>query len=176
MSFKTFLLVLVALFLFVSPALAADQPTVSSIGAKLQCLCGCGKTVQNCDDANCSFRDNAREVIQQALTAGQSEKQIIDNMVAQFGEQILVEPPKSGFNLVAWIVPFAALLGGAAVVGILATQWVKRGKGPPKAGGPGAPGGGPTPPGGIPPSDPKEEAYRRRVEKDLKDFEEKTFR
>ncbi len=170
MSFKTFLLVLVALFLFVSPALAADQPTVSSIGAKLQCLCGCGKTVLNCDDANCSFRDNARAVIQKGLTSGQSEKQIIDLMVAQFGEQILVEPPKSGFNLVAWIVPFVALAGGAAVVGVLAAQWVRRGKGPPPSA------GGPNPPGGAPPADPKEDAYRRRVEKELKDFEEKTFR
>ena len=41
----------------------------------------------------------------------------------EFGQQILASPPKKGFNLLAWILPFVALFGGALVLGLLAWRW-----------------------------------------------------
>jgi cytochrome c-type biogenesis protein CcmH/NrfF len=51
--------------------------------------------------------------------------------VAQFGEQILAAPPKHGFDLLAWVVPGAALALGAAVAATLAWVWSRSRRGPP---------------------------------------------
>ncbi|MDO8491202.1 MAG: cytochrome c-type biogenesis protein CcmH [Dehalococcoidia bacterium] len=158
-------LIVLAVSIFVSPALAADTATVNSIAAKVMCQCGCGKTVLNCDDQGCTTREEMLSTIRQGLDNGRSENQIIQTFVARYGEKVLVEPPKQGFNLVVWVTPFAALVFGAGLVFVMARQWVNRSKTLPTA-----------PAGGSAEADPKEDKYRRRLEKELKDFEEKGFR
>ena len=50
------------------------------------------------------------------------------------GTKILAAPPKKGFNLLAWLLPFVALFGGAIVLGLLAWRWSHtREPGPPAA-------------------------------------------
>ena len=50
------------------------------------------------------------------------------------GTKILAAPPKKGFNLLAWLLPFVALFGGALVLGLLAWRWSHtREPGPPAA-------------------------------------------
>ncbi len=47
----------------------------------------------------------------------------------EFGEEVLAAPTKSGFNLVAWLLPLAGLL--AAIVGVtLARPALRRARGP----------------------------------------------
>jgi cytochrome c-type biogenesis protein CcmH len=46
--------------------------------------------------------------------------------VSQYGEKVLAEPSKKGFNLVAWLTPFVALIVGAVAVYYLVTTWAKR--------------------------------------------------
>ena len=66
-----------------------------------------------------------REVIRKKLEAGESREQIIQYFVDRYGESILMEPPKSGFNLVAWGGPFLAVLVGAAGVYLLLRRWTR---------------------------------------------------
>jgi cytochrome c-type biogenesis protein CcmH len=44
---------------------------------------------------------------------GESDEQIISHFVEKYGTTVLAAPPASGFNLTAWITPFAALAIGA---------------------------------------------------------------
>jgi cytochrome c-type biogenesis protein CcmH len=60
------------------------------------------------------------------ITAGDSEQEIKDALVDQFGPGVLATPPKSGFGLVAWLLPLAALVVGAIVVGLLIRSWTRR--------------------------------------------------
>jgi cytochrome c-type biogenesis protein CcmH len=64
------------------------------------------------------------------IQAGDSKEQIKDNLVAEYGPAILAAPPKEGFDLLAWVLPFVGLVGGALVLGALAWQWSRR-RGPP---------------------------------------------
>ena len=73
-------------------------------------------------------------------------------LVSQFGPEILAAPPKRGFDLLAWLVPAAVLVAGAAVVGGLAVMWSRSRRGPPGEGG----GGGDIDP-----------ALERRIDADL---------
>jgi cytochrome c-type biogenesis protein CcmH len=65
------------------------------------------------------------------IAAGESKKEIKDELVAEFGQQILAAPPAKGFNLLAWLLPFVALFGGALVLGLLAWRW-SRDRDPPR--------------------------------------------
>ena len=57
------------------------------------------------------------------IAAGDSKNEIKDVLVAEYGPSILAAPPKKGFNLLAWLLPFVALFGGALVLGFLAWRW-----------------------------------------------------
>ena len=93
------------------------------MAAELVCLCG------NCPReslATCLCTDFAvpeREAIGSALDQNQTRQQIIDDYVARFGPKVLATPPHEGFNLLAWVAPFLALLFGVALVRTLLVRW-----------------------------------------------------
>ena len=89
------------------------------------------------------------------IRAGATKGEIEDALVAQFGQAVLAKPATHGFDLVAWVLPIAGLLAGAAVVGVAAWRWSR-----------GAPRGRPATRG--PPLDPELE---RRVDEELAKFE-----
>jgi cytochrome c-type biogenesis protein CcmH len=62
--------------------------------------------------------------------AGSTSAQVKDRLIAQFGPEILASPPKHGFDLLAWVIPGAALLAGAIAAAVLASRWRGR-RGPP---------------------------------------------
>ena len=94
---------------------------------------------------------NIRAHLRQWCGAGWTSGQVKDRLIAQFGQEILASPPKHGFDLLAWVIPGAALLAGAIVAAVLATRW--RGR------------RGPPPP---PPVDP---SFSARIDADMARFE-----
>jgi cytochrome c-type biogenesis protein CcmH len=77
--------------------------------------------------------------IDQHLVKGESEQQIMDAFVAQYGTIVYVEPPKKGFGLVAWLMPVVYSIVGLALVVFIVRKWAVR---PPSAtpAGPSVPG------------------------------------
>ena len=55
--------------------------------------------------------------IRARIAAGDSADQIKAELVDQFGPAVLAEPPKHGFDLLAWVLPLGALAVGAVAVG-----------------------------------------------------------
>ena len=144
-----------------TPALA-DSATVSDIAGQLVCQCGCTLILNNCTHAECMSREAMTTLIKQKLAQGQSAEQIIQFFVAQYGEQVLASPPKRGFNLVAWILPFAAILGGGGIIYIAVKQWVRQGR------------QSQTTTKTL--TDESDEEYQHRLEEELKEFTERGFR
>ena len=64
--------------------------------------------------------------IRTRIAAGDSEQQIKDALVAEFGPGVLAEPPRGGFGLLAWLLPLAALLVGAIALAYLVRSWTRR--------------------------------------------------
>jgi cytochrome c-type biogenesis protein CcmH len=64
-----------------------------------------------------------RDELAQSIQGGQTDQQILDNFEGKYGATVLAAPTTKGFNLVAWIAPFAVFL--AAVLGTLLVvkQW-----------------------------------------------------
>ena len=54
-----------------------------------------------------------------------SEDAIFEKLRAKYGTQVLNAPPAQGFNLVGWIMPFAALALGLLVIRYVLVRWRK---------------------------------------------------
>jgi cytochrome c-type biogenesis protein CcmH len=80
----------------------------------------------NCPHLQCPSAPVLRAKIREKLAAGQSEPQILEAMVAEFGPAILAAPPAEGFNLTAWVMPFVALALGLGFVFFVARRWLVR--------------------------------------------------
>jgi cytochrome c-type biogenesis protein CcmH len=100
---------------------ASTDWTVAGIQQDLMCVV----CHQRLDQSTSPFADGMRKELERWHDQGLSRKQVLDRMVTQFGEEVLAAPPKSGFNLLAWVVPAAVLLGGAAVAVVLALLWAR---------------------------------------------------
>ena len=159
MGLKLLGTILFIVLISVSPA-RANSATVSSISDQLVCQCGCAMVLSNCTHVECMSRETMTVLIKENLAEGQSEEEIIGFFVAQYGEQVLSSPPKRGFNLVAWVTPFAVILVGGVVIYIALKKWAKRGRYSPVS---------------IVTEEGDEE-YKHRVEKELEEFTERGFR
>ena len=89
------------------------SPDVRRVGSRLACLCGsCKNTVGDCPMLQCHYSSPAREKIAKLQGMGASDDNIVDGFVRDTGRQALSSPPTEGFQLLAWITPFAAILAG----------------------------------------------------------------
>ena len=85
------------------------------------CYCGCSDlTVRVC---TCGTADAIRAEIAGRLAGGQSPDQVVAAFVARHGEQIRSAPLKSGFDLVAWVTPFVALILAASGLVVVIRRW-----------------------------------------------------
>jgi len=77
--------------------------------------------------------DRERAFIRREIAQGKTKEEIKDELVAQYGTRVLAEPPKSGFDLTAWLVPgFAIVLAAIAIaVGLWRWRRAARGSGGP---------------------------------------------
>lgn len=68
------------------------------------------------------------------MRLGKTKDEILAYFSGKYGEKILSSPSTSGFNLVAWVLPFVLLGLGGVVVGLTVVRW--SGRQPPASGGP----------------------------------------
>ena len=71
---------------------------------------------QSIGDSDADVARDLREIVREQITAGKSNSQIKDFLVARYGEFILLQPVFAWHTAVLWIAPFVLLIGG----GILA--------------------------------------------------------
>ncbi|MCF7804807.1 MAG: cytochrome c-type biogenesis protein CcmH [Candidatus Marinimicrobia bacterium] len=102
---------------------AYDSGTYKKINSKLSCQCGCGLLVSVCTMDGCMC-EGVRKQVGNMLDQGRSEQEITQTMISIYGEQILAAPPKSGFNLSAYILPFVFLVLGGGIVYSIASKWM----------------------------------------------------
>ena len=118
-------LVLVALaaLALAAPALASEQhPTLPELEGQLMCPICEGETLAQSDSP---AAQRIKVEIQRRIAAGDTRSQIKNRLVAEWGTRILAAPPRHGFDLLAWLLPIVGVLGGAAVLGLLALRWTR---------------------------------------------------
>jgi cytochrome c-type biogenesis protein CcmH len=116
------LLALLALAAASAARASESHPTLAEVEKEVICPV-CHETL---DLSNSPIADRMRAFIRQRIAAGDTKGEIKSKLVAQFGESVLAAPPKSGFNLLAWLLPLAGIAAGAVVLGVLARRWSRR--------------------------------------------------
>ena len=119
---RAYALVAFVVALLVAAAPAAATPSPSDLEAEFVCPT-CKTTL---DQSDSPIARRMKQVIRNALAEGKTEAQIRDELVAQFGPAVVAEPPKKGFDLLAWLVPLGILAAGAVGVGAVAWGWRRR--------------------------------------------------
>lgn len=136
-------------------ALPTQEQSFQRISDRIGCQCGCNQPLSACNHHPCGSADPMRAEIRASLAAGKSEQEVISGFVQQFGPSILSAPPAEGFQLTAWIMPFAVLALGLIVVVSVVRGW--------RASQPAA--------AGAAPADPRQaavvERYARQIDEEL---------
>ena len=129
-----------------APSQAIDD-RVREIASDLRCVvCQNLSVADSPSDLAKEMRNLVRELVEQ----GKSRQEIEAYFVSRYGEYVLLAPPKQGFNLLVWVLPFLALALGAGGVYLVARRWAARTAEEP------------------PPADPE---YLERVQRELKERE-----
>ena len=130
-------LVILFLLITVSPAWGVETVPMTpqmktdlfnSLSKKLACLCGCGTTLKACPHDSCSFAIPTRKAMTKMIDSGMSGEQVVAQLVSTRGERILAAPSFSGFNLVAWLTPYIAMIIVGTGIILLLRNWVGKQK------------------------------------------------
>ncbi len=121
----------VALFVFAlknvsRETFGSEAPTNAQISEGLTCQCGCGLTVANCNMPTCGFSVPMRREIDRMIGQGMTRVQIISFFRHEYGEKVLSAPTAEGFNLLAWTMPFIALVLGGGAMAVAVGRWHSR--------------------------------------------------
>ncbi len=96
----------------------ADDPVaekrLQAISAELRCLVCQNETIAG---SNADLAVDLRREIRTMIQAGQSDQQIIDFMVARYGDFVLYRPPFKSVTVLLWVGPLLFL-----AVGLIALQ------------------------------------------------------
>lgn len=71
---------------------------------------------QNLAESDADLAKDLRQQVYEQIQAGQSNDQIVDYMVARYGDFVLYRPPFKATTVLLWVGPFVILAGGVAVL------------------------------------------------------------
>lgn len=111
-----------------APVTARDNDSlVRAIEGKIRCTCGCNLDVFTCrtTDFTCTTSPAMHRAVLARLDSGMTAPQVLAAFEKQYGEVVLMAPPKRGFNLAAYIMPFVGLLAGLVIVGLVIRGWFR---------------------------------------------------
>lgn len=120
------LLVAVLTAALVQGTVPLTNERVRRLGDMLQCKCGCLASVTGCNMLNCHFSDPVRIKLLSMVEQGRGDEEIMAEMVRVYGKSILLKPPSEGFYLLSWVMPFAGLGGGLALVCLVLRRYLRR--------------------------------------------------
>jgi cytochrome c-type biogenesis protein CcmH len=95
--------------------LSYDPAEAQAIDGMIMCPVCPAETI---DQAQVPIARQMRALVREKLALGATRQEILDFFAERYGQGILAAPPKTGLNLVAWILPLAGV-AAALVTGLL---------------------------------------------------------
>jgi cytochrome c-type biogenesis protein CcmH len=108
--------------------LGAGDPATrfSEIGHQMMCICGCNQILLECNHVGCPASDGMRNELMAAVSRGDSDSLVEQGFVQKYGPTVLAAPTTKGFDRVAYLLPFVALILGFGLVVLLVRSWKNR--------------------------------------------------
>jgi cytochrome c-type biogenesis protein CcmH len=102
---------------------AVSEEEVQAIASQLRCVVCQNLSVA---DSPSEMASQMRDLIRERLAAGDRPEQVMAYFVQRYGDWVLLAPPARGLNLVLWLAPLGAVVGGLALALRLARRWRRR--------------------------------------------------
>ena len=97
-----------------------SEQTVHEVAAQLRCVVCQALSVA---DSPSETANQMRAIVRERLATGESPEQVRAYFVEKYGDWILLSPPKSGFTLLVWLVPFVGLGIGLVLIVVTVRRW-----------------------------------------------------
>lgn len=129
MTVRLVVTLVAAVALSLPAASFAQEPQTSlpDIEDEVMCIV-CGVPLEHAPEAPQANQE--RDLIRQLIAAGLTKEEIKDHLVAEYGEEVLATPGDSGFDLVAWVVPGAAIVVAGGAIFVAVRRWRRAGTTP----------------------------------------------
>ncbi|MGC1968781.1 MAG: cytochrome c-type biogenesis protein CcmH [Candidatus Acidiferrales bacterium] len=115
------------------PTTAQQLPRAKVLGKRVMCMCGgCEDSAGLCSHPGGTFSgpcDTARGMqkdLDARVARNESDDAILQAYVEQYGPTVLVEPPKKGFDLLAWVMPVLLPLIALVLVWQVVRRWKQK--------------------------------------------------
>ena len=92
-------------------SLPYDEAEAHGIDRMLMCPVCPSQTI---DQAQVEISRQMRRLVREMLAQGASREEILKFFADRYGQEVLAAPPKSGINLLAWIVPIVGMVAALA--------------------------------------------------------------
>ena len=114
-----------------SVAFTADRNgRLRDLTPKFMCICGgCNQVLMNCNHIGCPSREAMLKDLGNQVDQGKADDGVVEYFIDKYGTAVLSAPPASGFNLTAWVMPFAVLGVGLILAIIFLRRWKAAGVG-----------------------------------------------
>ena len=112
--------VVAALAALVLAGPAAAACSLGSLEGQIVCPVCKPETLEQSD---APVAQRMKQYISRRCAAGASEARVKQELVDNFGADVLAAPPKKGFNLLAWWLPIGGVVAAALALGALAWRW-----------------------------------------------------
>jgi len=103
-----------------------DESRFQGLGHRMMCVCGCGQILLECNHVGCQYSDRMRSELLAALDRGDNDDLITQAFVQKYGTTVIAAPTTTGFNRLAWIMPFLALVLGLVTTALIVREWKDR--------------------------------------------------
>jgi cytochrome c-type biogenesis protein CcmH len=94
---------------------ALDQ-RARAVARQLRCLV-CQN--QSIEDSNADLARDLRQLVRERMIAGDTDAQVIDYVVARYGDWVLLNPPVNSRTYILWLAPLA--FAGLGLLGLILT-------------------------------------------------------
>lgn len=123
---RGFQLALLGIAVFALMGAGNEEARFEDLGHRLMCVCGCNQVLLECNHVGCPLSDRMRGELSASLARGDNDDLVLQTFVQKYGPTVLLAPTTTGFNRVAWIMPYLALVLGLITVVLVVRAWRRR--------------------------------------------------
>ncbi len=96
------------------------EARVRQVASELRCPVCQGESIQ---DSPAALAQEMKAIVREQLAAGRTPDEVKAYFVEKYGEWILLRPKARGWNVLVYLLPLLALLGGAVVIARATRRW-----------------------------------------------------
>jgi cytochrome c-type biogenesis protein CcmH len=105
------------------PATNVEDPRLYEVASQLRCVVCQNLSVA---DSPSEMAQQMRGIVRERLAAGDTSEQVIQYFVDKYGEWILLEPRRAGFNWLVWLAPYVSVGLGLVIFALVVRRWTRR--------------------------------------------------